>query len=176
MKSSIYTIGLKYGAIMGIGFCLYTTLMWLTKLDTNYLSIGQYLDMAIILLPITILFLAIRQEAFAQKVTLVRRIGIAVAVSAVSYVIYQPYLYVYHNYINPEWFTAVLMLKETTLKSANLPAEEIQGALEKLKLSNASQSGMFRLSTLIPSVIVIPLIIALISVLFIKNRSNATTF
>ena len=41
---------------MGIGFFLYTTLMWLTKLDTTYLWFGQYLGIGIILLPIIILF------------------------------------------------------------------------------------------------------------------------
>ncbi|MBA4053228.1 MAG: hypothetical protein C0490_00805 [Marivirga sp.] len=62
MKISIYRTRFKYGAIMGIGFCLYTTLMRLTKLDTTYLWVGQYLDMTIILLPIIILFLAMREE------------------------------------------------------------------------------------------------------------------
>ncbi|NQX80544.1 MAG: hypothetical protein HRT66_00915, partial [Flavobacteriaceae bacterium] len=57
-KSTIKT-SLKYGIIMGLSFCLYTILMWLTKLDSTYLNIGQYLDMLIILLPILVIFKAI---------------------------------------------------------------------------------------------------------------------
>ena len=97
---------------MGLAFCLYTTLMWLTKLDTTYLSIGQYFDMAIILLPIAMIFWAIKQETNSYKVLIIQRIGIAVFVGAISYLIYDPYLFVYHHYINPDWFISVLDLKE----------------------------------------------------------------
>ena len=86
--------------------------MWLTKLDTTYLNIGQYFDMAIILLPISMIFWAIKQETNAYKVSIIQRIGIAIYVSAISYLIYNPYLYAYHHFINPEWYTAVLDLKE----------------------------------------------------------------
>lgn len=49
---------LTYGLLLG----LYTTLMWLTRLDTTYLAIGQYLDMAVLLLAVGCLVAAIRQQ------------------------------------------------------------------------------------------------------------------
>lgn len=159
----------KYGIIMGLGFCLYTTLMWLTKLDTNYLSIGQYFDMAIIALPIGVIFKAIYEENKSYPVTIMERIGIAIFVGFISFLIYDPFLYVYHNYINPTWFNAVLDLHESTLKAAGVDAVEITKQLDAEKAMNAKQTGVFKLGPFIASVLVLPTLIALISLFFIRK-------
>ena len=155
---------------MGLAFCLYTTLMWLTKLDTTYLNIGQYFDMAIILLPISIIFWAIKQETHSYKVSIIQRIGIAVYVSAISYLIYNPYLYTYHHFINPDWYTAVLDLKELELNAENTSQEEITKTLDSMSTSSIAQAGLFRLSSMIPSVLVVPSLVALLSLVFIRNK------
>ncbi|WP_092895012.1 DUF4199 domain-containing protein [Algoriphagus aquimarinus] len=169
-KTSFFKSTLKQGIIMGLAFCLYTTLMWLTKLDTTYLSIGQYVDMAIILLPIVMIFWAIKQETNSYQVSIIQRIGIAIFVSAISYLIYNPFLYTYHHFINPDWFGAVLNLKEVELTAVNVPQEEITATLENMKTSSVAQADLFRLSSLIPSVVVIPTLVALLSLIFIKNK------
>lgn len=158
------------GLIMGLGFCLYTTLMWLTKLDSTYLYIGEYFDMAIILLPVFIITRAIKQERKGAGITFFKRVCVALIVAAISFVIYDPFLYVYHHYINPDWYAAVTSLKETELKAANTPAAEITKTLQEMRASNVAQSGLFRPSALIPSVIIIPFLIALLSYVFVPNK------
>ncbi len=146
--------------------------MWLTKLDTTYLSIGQYVDMAIILLPIVVIFWAIKQETNSYRVSVIQRIGIAIFVSAISYLIYNPFLYTYHHFINPDWYTAVLDLKEIELTAANTPQIEITETLETMRTSSVAQAGLFRLSSLIPSVVVVPTLVALLSLIFIRNKGK----
>jgi len=170
INTTLFKSTVKQGIIMGLSFCLYTTVMWLTKLDAVYLNIGQYFDMAIIILPILMILWAIRQENNRYTVTIIQRIIIAIFVGAVSYLIYEPFLYTYHNYINPDWFTSVLNLKEIDLNAANTPQDVIIETLQKMKDSNASQSRLFTLSTAIPSVIIIPTLIALISLIFVKRK------
>lgn len=170
MKKSIFTYTAQYGVFMGICFCLYTTLMWLTKLDTTYLSVGQYFDIAIIILPVTIIFLVIIKINNFYRITIFQRIIVAIGVGAISYLIYDPFLYIYHHYINPTWFDAVLNLKENELKLANNAREKIIETLQMMKKTNIAQSGFYRLATLIPSVIIIPTLVALISILFIKRN------
>ena len=170
INTTLFKSTVKQGIIMGLSFCLYTTLMWLTKLDAVYLNIGQYFDMAIIILPILMILWAIRQENNRYTVTIIQRITIAIFVGAVSYLIYEPFLYTYHNYINPDWFTSVLNLKEIDLNAVNTPQEAIIETLQKMKDLNASQSRLFTLSTAIPSVIIIPTLIALISLIFVKRK------
>ncbi|MCX8481443.1 MAG: DUF4199 domain-containing protein [Sediminibacterium sp.] len=172
IKFSLFKSTLKQGLIMGLGFCLYTTTMWLTKLDTIYLNFGQYLDMAIIVLPIAMIFWAIRQENNAYQVTIVQRIVIAIFVGTISFLIYDPFLYTYHHYINPDWFTAVLNLKEVELKAANISEDKIIDTLQRMKASNVAQSGLFRLSAIVPSVLIIPTLIALISIIFIRGKGK----
>jgi Protein of unknown function (DUF4199) len=162
----------KYGIMMGLGFCLYTTFIWLTKLDTNYLNIGQYLDTAIIALPIAIIFMAINHENKAYPVTILQRIGIAIFVGLISFLIYDPFLYAYHNYINPTWFNAVLELHANTLKASGMAAEDIAKQLDLEKNMNAKQAGLFKLGPFVASVIVLSTLIALISFLFIKSKKN----
>ncbi len=162
----------KYGIIMGLGFCLYTTFMWLTKLDTSYLNIGQYFDMAIIALPIAVIFRAIKQENKTYVVTVLQRVGIAVFVGLISFLIYEPFLYVYHNIINPTWFNAVLDLHESTLKASGMAAVDIAKQLDLEKAMNAKQAGLFKLGPFIASVLVLPTLIALISLVFIRNKKK----
>jgi uncharacterized membrane protein YesL len=162
----------KYGIFMGLSFCLYTTLMWLTKLDTKYLSMGQYLDTAIIALPIAMIFMAINHENKMYSVTILQRIGIAIFISLISFLIYDPFLYVYHHYINPTWFNAVLDLHENTLKASGIDAVEITKQLDMEKTQNIKQSGLFQISSFIASVIILPVLIALLSLIFIRNKKE----
>jgi hypothetical protein len=162
----------KYGLIMGTGFCLYTVLMWLTNLDSTYLNVGQYFDIAIILLPITVISMGIYQQNKLKSVTLMQRIFVAITISSISFVIYDPFLYFYHNIINPEWFSSVLALKGSELSNANVSADSITEQLQQMKDSSVANAGVFQLSSAIPSVIVIPVLISFLSLLFIKNTKK----
>lgn len=168
LSKTTYIIGL----VMGVGFCLYTTIMWLTRLDGTYLYIGQYFDMLIIILPVFMIIYAIKQEVIGNKITFLKRACVALIVGAISFTIYDPYLYIYHHYINPGWYNAVLDLKEIELKAANTPSSEINKTLQTMRTSSVAQSGMFRLSALIPSVVIIPFLIALLSYLFVQNKKT----
>ena len=163
----------KFGLIMGLGFCLYTTIMWLTKLDSTYLSIGQYFDIAIIILPIVIIFLAIKDTNNLSKITVFQRIIIAIFVGSISYVIYDPFLYVYHHYINPEWFSSVITLKENELKQAHISENKILENINTMRNSDVARAEIFRFSSLIPSVLIIPTLVAMLSVIFIKSKKQS---
>lgn len=169
MKSKILS-ATKYGSIMGVGFCLYTTFMWLTKLDTTYLSIGRYLDIAIIILPISMISFSILNANKARSLKILERILIAVYVGLISYVIYQPFLYAYHHYINPTWFDAVLNLKKSELESGNFSSQDITSTLNKMKDRNLLQDKVYSISTFVASVIILPTFISLLSLLYIREK------
>lgn len=161
----------KQGVYMGLAFCFYTVLMWLTRLDTTYLSIGQYFDIAIIILPVSMILWAIKQENKKQKINLFRRILIAMFVGLISFIIYDPFLYIYHHFINPDWFSSVLTLKKVELIAANTDINLMSEQLHKMKDTAIAQSGLFRLSAIIPSVVIIPTLIALLSLILIRTKT-----
>jgi hypothetical protein len=142
--------------------------MWLTKLETEYLKIGQYLDMTIIILPLAVILLAIRKENSITTISVFQRICMVIYIGAVSFSIYDPFLYCYHNYINPEWFNYFFELKREELIIVISSQKEI-GKID-MRIINNGQNEMFKLSTLLPSVIIIPSFVAFLSLVFIRNK------
>lgn len=171
-KMSFLKRAIKYGIVMGICFCLYTTFMWLTKLDTKYLEIGEYLDMTIIILPIIVIFIAIKNEIKFSEVNILKRIGIGLTIGIISCLIYSPFLYFYHNYINPEWFNSVLSLAETKLIEIKTEPQIIAEKIQRMRENNLSQKAMFNVGAIIPSVIIMPIFISLLSTIFIRKRKK----
>lgn len=160
-----------FGLYQAIGLILFTLIMWITKLDSTYLNIGKYFEVGIIALPIAIIFLAIRSEVQAGKVTIWRRFIIAIIVCLVSHIIYEPFLYIYHNHINPGWHNYLVDLRRSDLQAAGTDPEIIEQTIAKMKEFGKVQSQMFRLSATIVFVIIMPLFIALLSMIFIRTKN-----
>jgi Protein of unknown function (DUF4199) len=172
MDFSFFKTTYKYGIYLGLGLCLYTVFMWLTKLDMAHYHIGQYLDFAVILLPVFLIFIAIKQETKAYKVSIVQRLGIAVFIGLIGYLIYDPFLYIYHHFINPDWYNGVLNLAEKTMQAAGKSATEIAENLTTMKEQNAKTTGLFELGGAVASALVMPLVIGLLSLIFVKNKAK----
>lgn len=172
MNSQVLKLATKNGILMGLCFCAYTFIMWITKLDSAYLKYGQFLDIGIILLPIFIILLSIKHSLKIAELKIIQRIILAIYIGLLSQLIYSPFLYAYHNFINPNWFDAVIELKINSLKIENIADDKISSIVEKMKLNNISQNRIYSLSSFIPSVFILPTLIALISLLFKKWKNN----
>jgi hypothetical protein len=92
---------IRFGVYLGLAFCLYTIFMWLTKLDTTYLSTGRYLNTAVIILPLTFTFLAIWAKSKEINLTLMRRIRCSLSTNLVAYLIHLPTQLFYHHFSIP---------------------------------------------------------------------------
>jgi hypothetical protein len=163
-------VTVKYGIYMGLALCSYTIFMWLTRLDTAYLYIGQYLDIAILFLPLTIMLLAVRSAQAGHRISIFARFTVVIGIGLISFVIYSPFLYAYHNYINPTWFDAVLSLQEKELTAKKVEPAQISEQLRKLKEANDAQSGI--LGGFVPSVIILPIFVGLMTWPFSRNRKR----
>lgn len=159
---------LTYGLLLGLLLGVYTTLMWLTRLDTTYLAIGQYLDMAVMLLPVGCLAAAIHRQRRQGYLSGLRRVALGIGVMALAELLYRPYLYLYHTVINPTWFSAVLALKQTELTTAGRGAASIAAELARLQTSHGQQAGMFHGFWL--SALVLPVLVTLLLWPVLRNR------
>lgn len=169
MKSILLSVS-RYGVLMGLGFCLYTTIMWLTKLDTEFLEIGQYFDIAIIILPILMINLAIKKANNVVRLNVGKRIVLSIWVGLISFAIYQPFLYLYHNSINPSWFDAVLELKKSEMIASHFSSNEITQTLKNMQEQNLKSNRLFSLAAFVPSVFIIPILLSIISLIFIRKK------
>ena len=170
----LWKVSIKFGYVMGLLFCGYTLLMWVTALDTTFLRYGRYLDMAIIILPITVILLALKRVRKHRNMKLAHRLLVAVGVGLVSYLIYHPFLHVYHEYINPDWYESVLVLKQEELASTGQSEAQIEKTLRTMRNQNISQSGLFAVAPFVASVYVVPVLIAFLSFLFIKSNRKTS--
>ena len=166
---------LTYGVLLRLLLGLYTTLMWLTRLDTTYLAIGQYLDLAVLLLPVGCLAAATHQQRQQGHLSGMRRVALGVGVMALAELLYRPYLHLYHTVLNPTWFAAVLTLKRTELTAAGRSAASIATELAHLQARQAQQAGMFHGFWL--SALVLPVLVTLLlwPVLRKRNCTRKTT-
>lgn len=162
---------LRHGLFLGLALCLYTTLMWLTRLDGPYLAIGQYFDIAISVVPIGVIIAAIRRQRQQQPLTVGQRVAIGVGVGSVAELLYRPYLYLYHTYINPAWFSYVLATKRAELMAAGQSTGAAAKELARMQAAQAQQTGMFHGFWV--SALLLPALIALLTLLFVRNQPVA---
>lgn len=160
-----------HGLVLGVALGLYTTLMGLTRLDTAYLATGQYLDMAVVVLPVGVLAAAINQQRRRAYLPLWQRVGVAIGVGVVAETLYRPYLALYHTYLNPEWFSYVLALKRAELLEAGRNATAIAAELTQLQAAHTRQAGAF--SGFWVSALVLPTLVALLTRPFLRNYPRA---
>lgn len=128
----------KFGLIFGLGICAYTLIGHLLGFYTNNIQAGKYSDVAIILLPIVILFLALRENRILNgSLTLFQEIKTGLLVALVSYPISTAFLWIYNHYINPNWLDSILDLEQNNILQAGVGAGEIASRLEKLRAGNS---------------------------------------
>ncbi|TGE18960.1 hypothetical protein [Hymenobacter elongatus] len=167
-ESPLLKTVVTYGLVLGCSLCLYTTLMWLTRLDTVYLATGQYLDVAVVALPVGVLAAAINQQRRRAYLPGWQRVGLALGVAIVAELVYRPYLALHHNWLNPEWFSFVLALEQAELLAAGRSAAAIAAELARLQAAHARQTGVF--SGFWISAVVLPALVALLTLPFLRNR------
>ncbi|SFE65072.1 hypothetical protein [Thermoflexibacter ruber] len=83
-------------------------------------------------MPVIFVLLAIRQNLPAP---VGNRLLIATGVRFIAYLIHAPYMdmYVYHNFISPDWFDAVVTLEKHNIEAQNIPTAQIQLKIEQMK-------------------------------------------
>ena len=129
---------IKFGIILGLGIYAYTMIAHLLGFYTNNIQAGKYGDAAIILLPLVVLFLAIREKRnLNASLTLFQGIKTGLLVVLISFPISSSFLWIYHHYINPNWFEFILDYEQNSLQRAGVSAEEVAFRIDKLGAGNS---------------------------------------
>jgi len=159
---------IKFGIYLGLALCLYTIFMWLSGLDTTRLAIGQYLDMAVIILPLFFTFLAVCKKSRETELTFFKRILTGLTVNFISFLIYNPFLIIYHHFINPDWLRYVLELKEKELLAQNATPDIIRSALEQAAKSGNDFNHL--ISGFVAGVLIFGVVFSLLTIPFFRTK------
>ncbi|GAB4475596.1 MAG: hypothetical protein OHK0057_23530 [Thermoflexibacter sp.] len=84
------------------------------------------------------------------------RLLIATGVGLITYLIHVPYMYVYHNFINPDWFDAIVTLRKHNMEAQDIPKAQIQLKIEQMIKTNKINNKVFSMGAFLFSVIIIP--------------------
>jgi hypothetical protein len=128
----------KFGIILGLGICVYTVIAHLLGFYTNNIQAGKTGDIMITLLPIMVLYFAIREKRNRNRsLTLWQGIKTGLLVALISFPISTAFLWVYHHYINPNWLTYILAFEQESMTRAGVSAGEISSRLDRMRSGNS---------------------------------------
>ncbi|HKR60083.1 MAG TPA: DUF4199 domain-containing protein [Pyrinomonadaceae bacterium] len=160
----------KYGLILGLGICLYTVVAHLLGFYTTNIQTGKYGDIVISLLPIVVLFLAIREKrSRAGSLTIFQGVKTGLLVALISFPISTAFLWVYHHYINPNWLEFILAYERSTMAQAGKGAVEIATRLDALRAGN---SDMAQLVGGLVGTIILGLVLSIVFSLILRRKQQ----
>ena len=166
----LFRTSAKYGAYLGLFMCVFTLFMWLSELDTTYYHVGKNLDLLVSIVPAAMILYAIYKLKRNMNLSVTQRILIGITVGMVSVLISTPFIEIYHNFINPEWFNAVLRVQENKMVEAGVSLSDINARLEQLRAGNTIYNAV--LNAVVFGGIVFPAIISTISLIIIRNKKK----
>lgn len=172
MFSSIIKPSAKYGIYLGLFMCAFTVFMWLTLLDTTYYHIGRNLEVVVSIVPVGVILYVNYKLNQDQKLTVSKRLVAGVTVGLVSIAVSSPFTEIYHHFINPEWFDAVLNLQEQKMLSAGASESEFATRLEQMRTGNTTVKSVT--SAIISGGVLFPVIVLLASLIFIKSNKESS--
>ena len=129
---------LKYGLILGFGICVYTAIDHLLGFYSTNIEAGQYGDIAITLLPVVVLYFAIKEKRKALgHMTILQGLKTGELVALISFPISAIGLWIYHHYINPGWLDFIIAHERAKMENAGLAADAIATRVNALQLGNS---------------------------------------
>lgn len=170
MDPRVIEIPAKHGAYLGIFMCVFTLFMWITELDTIHYDIGKTIELLVSIVPVAVILYTILKLNQQVELTVKKRILAGLTVGLVSVLISTPFTEIYHNFINPEWFDAVLKLKEQSMTESGASQADIHTRLEQMKAGNTTLNSV--LGAIAFGGIIFPVAVSLVSFLFIRNKKT----
>lgn len=167
MNRPKYHKTIKYGLVMGITLCVYTMIVFLLRLDRENLNIGEHVDRLVILVPMLFTFMGVRSVAKESEFTYWESLKSGLLLNLISFLIYTPFLILYHHFINPEWLEYLVKFTEEELLQKNASAETIKVSLEQVRKLSTDINHIA--SGLIFGVLVLGSVFSLISAFIVKR-------
>jgi hypothetical protein len=164
-------IGVKWGIILGVTICVWTMLIHMLGFYTTRLQLGQYADVVATVIPIVILFLAIRERRArnsGQTLTIGEGLSTGVVTGLVSVPITAGFLWIYHHYINPRWMDLLVAWKEEQMRAAGQTPEAIRAMTDGMR---ASATDGAQLTGALIGTLVLSLVLSLIIAAILRRRN-----
>ena len=134
-------IAIKWGLLLALAIILWTLGVHLLGFYTDRIQYAALVDQVVLVLPLTIINLALLEERRRHGGTLPfgRGVLLGTAVAAVSAAPTISALWYYHHYINPEWVSYLTTYEGHKLAVEGVPLDQIATRINQLQLGGTDQ-------------------------------------
>lgn len=162
---------IRYGMMSGAGLCCWILVEFFLGFHTSILEIGQYSGYFSFLIPVVVIYVALKDQQRRFHGSLPIKVGINTGfqIAILSAFIYSLFLFLYNNYINPNWIDAMIDWQRRNLILSGATDDEIGRFMEQNRRMNGavSQGIMSFISATGMGVFV-----TMIEILFLRLRSR----
>lgn len=141
----------RYGLLCGTGLSCWILTEFILGFHTTSLEIGQYSGYFSVVIPVIVIFAALKDEQHRTNGIMTFKIGINTGfqIAIYSAVLFTLFLFFYNNYINPDWINAMLEWQRKKLILGGASDDEIGRFMEQNRRMNNSvgQAIMTLIST-----------------------------
>lgn len=164
---------IKYGLIFGVSLSAYIMLAHVLGFYTTNIQSGKYGDIAVTLLPIVILFLAIREKRRrGGSLTVLQGILTGLLVVLISYPISATFLWIYHHFINPNWLEYIIAYERDKMARAGIEMNLIN---EQINMLRTRSSGMAQLIGGLFGTLILGFVLSLIISLILRKKPQPSS-
>ncbi len=139
---------LKWGLVLAGSTAVWTLLVHVAGFYTIRIEHADLVDRVVLVLPIVILTLALReaQSAYGGRLSFGRGVLTGALVASVAAPLIVGALWVYHHYINPEWLAILVAYDRSVMEAKGFSAEQMAARLARLEsmgvLKNQIMNGV----------------------------------
>jgi hypothetical protein len=132
----------KWGLLLALAIILWTAGVHLLGFYTDRIQYAALVDQVVIILPLTLLTLALIEERrrLGGRLPFGRGVLYGTAVAAVSAPLTIAALWYYHHYINPEWVTYLTTYEGQKLTAEGVPLDQIAARIARLQQGATDKS------------------------------------
>jgi len=135
----------RYGLLCGVGMSIWVLIEFALGFHTTSLEIGQYSGYVSVFIPIVVIYVALKEQQTTLNVVLPLKAGINTGfqIAIISAAIFTLFLFLYNNYINPEWIDAMVQWQRKKLILSGATDDEIGRFMDQnRKMNNSLGQGI----------------------------------
>ena len=135
----------RYGLLCGTGLSIWILVEYALGFHTTSLEIGQYSGYFSIVVPIIVIYAALKEQNSKTNgvITVKECINIGFQIAIYSAALFTLFLYIYTAYINPEWLNSVVEWQRKKLILSGASNDEIGRFMDKnRRMNNAVGQGV----------------------------------
>ncbi len=131
---------LRYGVLCGFGLCCWVLLEFALGFHTTSLEIGQFSGYFSAIIPAVIIYAALKitQNRYSGILPFSAAVNTGFQISIYASAIFSIFLFVYNNYINPDWIQSMIEWQRRSMIIDGATDDEIGRFMEQHRRMNTA--------------------------------------